>query len=160
MTTIDAPAISRLPVASYGDIFRSLPGFNDSNFGQGAIGYGISLRGYTEAEHGRDIAYYIDGVPVNEISSLHTPNYADLNILLPETVKSIEIVRGPFAVEYGDFNIGGSVNITTGQSEPFATAGVSGGTQGTAAGVPRTVHAGRMAALSGARGLSDRRLPR
>ena len=135
VTVIDAPAISRLPVASYGDIFRSLPGFNISNFGQGAVGYGISLRGYTEAEHGRDIAYYIDGVPVNEVSSLHTPNYADLNILLPETVKSIEIVRGPFAVEYGDFNMGGSVNITTKQSEPFASIGVSGGTQGTARGI-------------------------
>jgi outer membrane receptor protein involved in Fe transport len=135
VTVVDAPAIRRLPVASYGDLFRSLPGFDVSNYGQGAIGYGISLRGYTDAEHGRDIAYFIDGVPVNEVSSLHTPNYADLNILFPETVKSIEIVRGPFAVEYGDSNLGGSVNITTKESEPFGTVGVSGGTQATARGV-------------------------
>ncbi len=134
-TVLNAPAISRLPVASYGDLFRSLPGFNVSNFGQGAIGYGLSLRGYTEAEHGRDIAYFIDGVPVNEISSLHTPNYADLNILLPETIKSIEVIRGPFAVEYGDSNLGGSVNITTKDSEPFSSVGVSGGTQATVRGV-------------------------
>ncbi len=72
---------------------------------------------------------------MNEISSIHTPNYADLNILLPETVKSIEIVRGPFAVECGDSNIGGCVNITTKRSEPFASLGVSGGSQGTARGV-------------------------
>jgi outer membrane receptor protein involved in Fe transport len=135
VTVLDAPAISRLPVASYGDLFRSLPGFDISNFGQGAVGYGVSLRGYTDGEHGRDIAYFIDGVPVNEVSSLSTPNYADLNILLPETVKSIEVVRGPFNVEYGDSNVGGSVNITTKESEPFATVGVSGGTQGTARGV-------------------------
>src|SRR5207302_5160201 len=134
-TVLDALRISQLHVVTYGVLFRSLPGFNVSNFGQGAIGYGLSLRGYTEAEHGRDIAYFIDGVPVNEVSSLHTPNYADLNILLPETVKSIEIVRGPFAVEYGDSNMGGSVNITTKQSEPFASVGVSGGSQGTARGV-------------------------
>jgi len=132
---MDAPAISRLAVNVYGDLFRSLPGFNISNYGQGAIGYGISLRGYTESEHGRDIAYYIDGVPLNEVSSLSTPNYADLNVLLPETVKSIEIVRGPFSVEFGDSNMGGSINITTKQSEPFASVGVSGGTQGTARGV-------------------------
>jgi len=135
VTIVDAAAISRAPVATYGDLFRSLPGFNVSNFGQGAIGYGLSLRGYTEAEHGRDIAYYIDGVPVNEVSSLHTPNYADLNILLPETVKSIEVVRGPFSVEYGDSNLGGSVNITTKESEPFGMASLSGGTQGTVRGV-------------------------
>ncbi|MET0720144.1 MAG: TonB-dependent receptor plug domain-containing protein, partial [Tardiphaga sp.] len=135
VTVMDAPAISRLAVNVYGDLFRSLPGFNISNYGQGAIGYGISLRGYTESEHGRDIAYYIDGVPLNEVSSLSTPNYADLNVLLPETVKSIEIVRGPFSVEFGDSNMGGSINITTKQSEPFASVGVSGGTQGTARGV-------------------------
>lgn len=135
VTVMDAPAISRLAVATYGDLFRSLPGFNVSNYGQGGIGYGLSLRGYTESEHGRDIAYYIDGVPLNEVSSLHTPNYADLNVLFPETVKSIEIVRGPFSVEYGDSNMGGSVNITTKQAEPFASVGVSGGTQHTARGV-------------------------
>lgn len=134
-TVVDAAAIARAPVATYGDLFRSLPGFNVSNFGQGAIGYGLSLRGYTEAEHGRDIAYFIDGVPVNEVSSLHTPNYADLNILIPETVERIEIVRGPFSVEAGDSSLGGSVNIITKESEPFGSVGVSGGTQGTVRGV-------------------------
>lgn len=130
-TVIDAASIDRAPVATYGDLFRSQPGFNVSNFGQGGIGYGLSLRGYTEAEHGRDIAYFIDGVPLNEVSSLHTPNYADLNILIPESVKSIAIVRGPFSVEAGDSNLGGAVFITTKDAEPFASAGISGGMQGT-----------------------------
>jgi outer membrane receptor protein involved in Fe transport len=130
-TTLDARAIAQTPIASYGDIFRSLPGFEVSNYGQGAIGYGLSMRGYTNAEHGRDIAYYIDGVPVNDISSIHTPNYADLNILMPETVQSIEVVRGPFNVECGDSNLGGCVNVTTKNSEPFASIGVSGGSYGT-----------------------------
>jgi outer membrane receptor protein involved in Fe transport len=101
-----------------------------SNYGQGAIGYGLSMRGYTNAEHGRDIAYYIDGVPVNDISSIHTPNYADLNILMPETVQSIEVVRGPFNIECGDSNLGGCVNVTTKNSEPFARVGASGGSYG------------------------------
>jgi outer membrane receptor for ferrienterochelin and colicin len=90
------------------------------------------MRGYTNAEHGRDIAYYIDGVPVNDISSIHTPNYADLNFLMPETVQSIEVVRGPFDVECGDSNLGGCVNITTKNSEPFASIGASGGSYGAA----------------------------
>ena len=135
VTVVDAPMINQLPVATYGDLFRSLPGFDVSNYGQGALGYGVSLRGFTDAEHGRDIAYYIDGVPLNEVSSLHTPNYADLNILIPETVKKIEIVRGPFNVEFGDSNLGGSVSITTKETEPFGTVGASGGSQGTARGL-------------------------
>lgn len=134
-STISAQMIAQTPIASYGDIFRALPGFEVANYGQGAIGYGLSMRGYTNAEHGRDIAYYIDGVPVNDISSIHTPNYADLNILLPETVQSIEVVRGPFDVECGDSNLGGCVNITTKNSEPFASVGVSGGSYSTARGV-------------------------
>lgn len=130
-STIDARTLAQTPVASYGDIFRALPGFEVANYGQGAIGYGLSMRGYTNAEHGRDIAYYIDGVPVNDISSIHTPNYADLSVLMPETVQSIEVVRGPFDVECGDSNLGGCVNITTKNSEPFASVGASGGTYGT-----------------------------
>lgn len=34
-TVLDARQIARLPVNTYGDLFRSLPGFNVSNFGQG-----------------------------------------------------------------------------------------------------------------------------
>ncbi len=130
-TTIDARRLELAPVGTYGDIFRSLPGFNVSNYGQGSLGYGLAMRGYTDTEHGRDIAYFIDGVPVNEISSIHTPNYADLNILIPETVKTIEVVRGPFSVEAGDSNLGGAVFITTKSSDPYASVNLSGGSWGT-----------------------------
>ncbi|NVO15258.1 MAG: TonB-dependent receptor [Rhodoplanes sp.] len=134
-TTLDAAWISRVPIASYGDLFRPVPGVNISNFGQGAIGYGIALRGFTEAEHGRDVAYAIDGVPINIVSSIHTPNYVDLNTLIPETVRSIEIIRGPFSVEFGDSNLGGSVKIETKRSEPFSTATASGGSFATGRGL-------------------------
>ncbi|MBR1221935.1 TonB-dependent receptor [Bradyrhizobium sp. U87765 SZCCT0131] len=134
-TTLDAAWVSRSPIATYGDLFRSLPGVNISNFGQGALGYGIAMRGYTEAEHGRDIAYFIDGVPINQVSSLHTPNYADLNILIPEAIQRVDIIRGPFSVEYGDSSLGGSVNIVTKRSEPVASVTASGGSFGTGRGL-------------------------
>jgi outer membrane receptor protein involved in Fe transport len=130
-TTINAANVAATPITSYGDVFRPLPGFYVSNYTQGAIGYGIALRGFTEAEHGRDVAVFIDGMPLNEVGSLHTPNYVDLNPLIPETVRSIEVIRGPFSVEYGDSNLGGSVNIVTKRSEPFASIGVEGGSFGT-----------------------------
>jgi len=126
-TTLGPEAIQREPIFSYGDIFRPLTGFDISNYGQGGLGYGISLRGFTDAEHGRDIAYFIDRAPINEFSSIHTPNYADLNILIPETVARIDIVRGPFDPEFGDSNLGGTVIITTKNTEPFALGTLSGG---------------------------------
>lgn len=133
-THINQATIAIRPYVSYGDLFRAVPGFDVSNYGQN-IGYGLAMRGYTEDEHGRDIAYFIDGVPLNEISSIHTPNYADLNVLFPESVKSIDIVRGPFSVLCGDSNLGGCVTITTKQSDPFASVGASGGSYGTVRGV-------------------------
>ena len=36
-------------------------------------------------------------------------------------------MRGPFSVEAGDANLGGSIFIETKQAEPFSTLGVSGG---------------------------------
>jgi outer membrane receptor protein involved in Fe transport len=50
---------------------------------------------------------------------------------MPETVQSIEVMRGPFNVECGDSNLGGCVNVTTKNSEPFASIGASGGSYGT-----------------------------
>ncbi len=113
-TILDTGAIQRTPIVnSYVDLFRPLPGFNVNNFGQGGIGNGIAIRGFTDLEHGRDVAYFIDDVPMNEVSSIHTPNYADLNILIPETVERLEVIRGPVSALYGDSNLGGSVNIVT-----------------------------------------------
>ena len=129
-TQINQATIANRAYVSYGDLFRAAPGFDVSNYGQN-IGYGLSLRGYTEDEHGRDISYFIDGFPINQISSIHTPNYADLNVLLPESVKSIDIVRGPFSVYCGDSNLGGCITVTTKQSEPFGSVGGSGGSYGT-----------------------------
>ena len=82
-TTIDATRLERTPASSYGDLFRSLPGVDVASYGQGSIAYGMAMRGYGEGDHGRDIAYFIDGVPVNEISSSHTANYADTSTSYP-----------------------------------------------------------------------------
>lgn len=134
-STVEADALGRLPVLSYGDVFRPLTGFDVSNYHQGGVGYGISLRGFTDAEHGRDIAFYIDGMPINEVSSIHTPNYADLNPLIPDSVERIEVIRGPFSVEYGDSNLGGAVIVTTKRAEPLASVSLSGGSFSTVRGV-------------------------
>lgn len=134
-TVIDASELARLPVQTYGDIFRPVAGFDVANYGQGGVGYGIALRGFSDAEHGRDIAFFIDGVPMNEVSSLHIPGYVDLNSLIPETVGAVRIVRGPFSVEAGDTNRGGAVFLDTKQSEPFDTLNVAGGSFGTVRGL-------------------------
>jgi outer membrane cobalamin receptor len=132
---VDPSLIDRTPITTYGEVFRGLPEVNVNNFGQGGIDHGISLRGFTDAEHGRDIAYFVDGVPQNEVSSIHTLNYADLNPIIPETVERLEIIRGPFSVQYGDSNLGGVVNIITKRTEPSPWLKGSGGSFATSRGL-------------------------
>ncbi len=132
---IDSAEIARRPVQSYVDIFRPVAGIDVSNFGQGGVGNGITLRGFDGSEHARNIAFFVDSVPINEVSSIHIPNYVDLNPLIPETVRSISIVRGPFSVEAGDGALGGSVFIETRRADPFSTVGISGGSFNTQRGL-------------------------
>ncbi|MBI3446962.1 MAG: TonB-dependent receptor plug domain-containing protein [Magnetospirillum sp.] len=133
-TVIGAEEIERRPLAHYVDIFRPVAGMIVSNFGQGGIGYGIGMRGFQTSQHGRDISYTVDGMPVNSVSNLHTPNNADLNFILPESIERVDIIRGPFSPEYGQANIAGAVNIVTKQSDAAPSVGMSGGSFGTARG--------------------------
>ena len=131
-TTLDAQYIRQIPyTGTYSDLVRQLPGMNVANYGQCGLGYGVSMRGFTDLEHGRDVAYFIDGIPVNEVSNIQTPNYADLNILIPETIERVEVIRGPFSAEYGDSNLGGSVNIVTKKFDDEGSVSGYGGSYNT-----------------------------
>ena len=90
--------ISRQAITSYGDLLRPLVGVNVSNYQLGGVGYGIQMRGYTVTEHARDIAFTIDGVVQNQESSVQTNGYVDLNPLIPETIRRLEVVRGRSAL--------------------------------------------------------------
>ncbi|HYA27725.1 MAG TPA: TonB-dependent receptor [Acidobacteriota bacterium] len=70
------------------------------------------LRGF-DADHGTDFAIFVDGIPVNIVNNAHGQGYADLHWLIPETVDHIEVTKGPYFVQYGDFDTAGAVNIIT-----------------------------------------------
>jgi len=70
------------------------------------------LRGF-DADHGTDVAIFVDGIPVNLPNNAHGQGYADLHWLIPETVDHIEVTKGPYFVQYGDFDTAGAFNIVT-----------------------------------------------
>ena len=70
------------------------------------------LRGF-DADHGTDFAIFVDGIPVNLPNNAHGQGYADLHWLIPETVDHIDVTKGPYFVQYGDFDTAGAVNIIT-----------------------------------------------
>ena len=77
----------------------------------------LFLRGF-DADHGTDVALFIDGIPINLPSHAHGQGYADLNFLIPETIDRVDVTKGPYFVESGDFATAGAVNLRTRRSFP------------------------------------------
>lgn len=129
VSTLGRDYVAKQAVNTYGDLLRPIVGVNVSNYQLGGVGYGIQMRGYVVTEHARDIAFTIDGVPQNQTSSLQANGYVDLNPLIPDIVKSIEVVRGPFSPLYGDHALGGGISFRTENKQPTSIL-ISGGTYG------------------------------
>jgi outer membrane receptor protein involved in Fe transport len=68
------------------------------------------LRGFN-LDHGTDLAISIDGMPVNMRTHAHGQGYADMNFLIPELIGSVNIRKGPYFADEGDFSSVGSVHI-------------------------------------------------
>jgi outer membrane receptor protein involved in Fe transport len=68
------------------------------------------LRGFN-LDHGTDLAIWVDDMPVNMRTHAHGQGYADLNFLIPELISSVNIRKGPYFADEGDFSSVGSVRI-------------------------------------------------
>ncbi|MGA8169454.1 MAG: TonB-dependent receptor plug domain-containing protein [Methylocystis sp.] len=69
------------------------------------------LRGFA-LDHGYDIGLTIDGMPMNQMSHVHSNGYADGNFLMPELFSDMEVRKGPYDAEYGSiFSSVGSVHM-------------------------------------------------
>ena len=97
----------------YSDLLRNVTGVAANSFDQGGVGFGFALRGFSERSNGGNVAYSIDGVPINYPGHPNSNGYGDLFPLIPELVDTFVLVRGPFDVRFGAFDLGGSLEITT-----------------------------------------------
>src|SRR5437867_12731755 len=93
------------------DVVRLIPGFVISQHQGGGKAEQYFLRGF-DADHGTDVALFVDGVPVNLRSHAHGQGYADLHFLIPETVRQVDALKGPYFVEFADFATAGAVSFT------------------------------------------------
>jgi outer membrane receptor protein involved in Fe transport len=121
VTVIQKPELDRQVITTYGDVFRGVPGMWVNEYGQGGVAYGLSMRGFDDGNHGRDVAVFLDGVPLNVSASQHTNGYIDLAQLIPELVSRVEVTRGPFSPFAGNHAVGGSVQLYT-DAAPVSSA--------------------------------------
>ncbi len=114
---LDRTTFEAAPRPTAADLLRSAPGFNVTRPEGDAIAQRVSLRGF-DADHGQDIQFSVGGlVALNQPSHIHGQGYADTNVLIPETVRSIRILEGVYDPHQGDFSVAGSVDFDLGIQE-------------------------------------------
>jgi TonB family protein len=118
------------PIASVQDILRVTPGLVMVQHSGGGKANQYFLRGF-DADHGTDIGFSIDGVPINMPSHAHGQGYSDTNFIIPEVVERVDITKGPYFVAQNDFATAGAINLVSRDSFEHSFAGVSfGGSPG------------------------------
>ena len=100
------------PIGSVQDILRVTPGLVLVQHSGGGKANQYFLRGF-DADHGTDLALSIDGVPINMVSHAHGQGFSDTNFIIPEVVERVEITKGPYFANQGDFATAGSVNMVS-----------------------------------------------
>jgi hypothetical protein len=109
-TTISGEALNARPVTRPGEILEAVPGLVvTQHSGEGKANQ-YFLRGYN-LDHGTDLAIYVDDVPINLRTHAHGQGYSDLNWLMPETINSLDVRKGPYFADEGDFASVGNLRI-------------------------------------------------
>jgi outer membrane receptor protein involved in Fe transport len=128
-TRVTGEELNARPVSRPGEILEAVPGLIvTQHSGEGKANQ-YFLRGYN-LDHGTDMAIWVDDVPVNMRTHAHGQGYADLNWLMPETINSLDIRKGPYFADEGDFGSAGNLRLGLIDSVPKAIAQVTAGSFG------------------------------
>jgi len=110
--TIRAFDLLTRPTRSAQDLLRLTPGLVIAQHAGGGKAEQIFLRGF-DADHGTDVALFVDGMPVNMVSHGHGQGYADLHFVIPDVVESIGVYKGPYEARFGNLATAGAVTLQT-----------------------------------------------
>jgi outer membrane receptor protein involved in Fe transport len=106
-------AARTIPATDAWDLVRRGTGIEIHEQGQGpGFASDAVIRGFT-SDHSSDVALVVDGVPLNEPINGHAEGYADWNQIFPELVRSVTVLKGPMSPRYGNFALGGVLNVET-----------------------------------------------
>jgi hypothetical protein len=114
---VDADTIETVPHETGADVLGTLPGVFVSNRGLLGQAPHLSVRGF-EGTGGQDMEIYVGNVPINQISSIRAPGYADMRLVMPEVIRAARISHGPYDPRQGDFAIAGSTHLDLGLDQP------------------------------------------
>src|SRR5262245_13226642 len=102
--------VNAVPFSRVGEALEIVPGLIvTQHSGEGKANQ-YFLRGFN-LDHGTDLAIKVDGMPVNMPTHGHGQGYADINFMIPELIQSVNVRKGPYYADVGDFSSAGSVAI-------------------------------------------------
>ena len=108
--SVSGAEINALPVSRVGEVLEAVPGLIvTQHSGEGKANQ-YFLRGFN-LDHGTDLAITVDGMPVNMPTHGHGQGYADINFMIPELISVMNLRKGPYFADVGDFGSAGAVSI-------------------------------------------------
>jgi opacity protein-like surface antigen len=109
--TISGEDLNARPIAHSPEILEAAPGLAIVQHSGSGKANQYYLRGYN-LDHGTDMAIFWDDVPINLPTNAHGQGYADLNFLIPETISGLEVRKGPYFADIGDFANAGDLHLS------------------------------------------------
>ncbi|MBR1196105.1 TonB-dependent receptor [Bradyrhizobium sp. AUGA SZCCT0240] len=107
---ISGAEVNAVPFLRPGEALEVVPGLIvTQHSGEGKANQ-YFLRGFN-LDHGTDLSIKVDGMPVNMPTHGHGQGYSDINFLIPELIQSLNVRKGPYFADVGDFSSAGSVEI-------------------------------------------------
>jgi opacity protein-like surface antigen len=127
--TVSGEDLNARPVTRPGEILEAAPGLAVVMHADGGKANQYYLRGWN-LDHGTDLATFWDDIPINLPTHAHGQGYTDLNWLIPETVSGLDIRKGPYWADVGDFENAGNLHISVVDTVPQPIESVTIGSFG------------------------------
>ena len=108
--SISGAEVNAWPVSRPAEALEVVPGLIITQHSGDGKANQYFLRGFN-LDHGTDLGIWVDDMPVNMRTHAHGQGYADLNFLIPELIGSVNIRKGPYFADEGDFSSVGAVHI-------------------------------------------------
>lgn len=126
-TVITSEDIAKGGFTSAPDALQKKAGLHIRNFSDNPSRASVDIRGFGENSHGR-VLVLVNGRRINR-PDLGPVNWSQVPM---GNVDRIEVVRGAHSALYGDYAVGGVINIITrrGQEEPLTEIGIMAGSHG------------------------------
>jgi hypothetical protein len=126
---ISGAEVNAVPFSRVGEALEVVPGLIvTQHSGEGKANQ-YFLRGFN-LDHGTDLSIKIDGMPVNMPTHGHGQGYADINFMIPELIQSVNVRKGPYFADVGDFASAGALEVDYIKKLPKNIAEMTNGTFG------------------------------